>query len=381
MAIQKLLQNPELYMKKISEYMEGNPEELLIFAHLTFPQLCSCFITTEYQEIGYRMIQSSIETNNDIFVHHILVSFFDSFPNFSDNFWDLFLKYSITDMSSIYIFIESIRNSFHFLTEKHELIIKEMREKYLILLSKHLYHFYFPLLFNQYSNELSNHFIVHHRIDELNQVFKFIVENPFCSLNSIILDAFESDYYDEDKSKSFFNDLKIKNAYAIISPYEADILFRCFSSIGIIQQHNSNDSVVLKKYRKSIRSVFIKYVYKAFIHGKDSTIASSISLKKSLPSVLFDVQQKIDITYKNDEEKSDIQGIIHQIESISKESNESLFDILFVKKSKEDHINDIDYEYASTLQERIQKLVSLQSKDKKDKIYYEFINKLISKQN
>ena len=68
---------------------------------------------------------------------------------------------------------------------------------------------------------------------------------------------------------------------------------------------------------------------------------------------MFDVQQKIDITYKNDEEKSDIQGIIHQIESISKESNESLFDILFVKKSEEDHSNDIDYEYVPTLQERI----------------------------
>ena len=259
-GISDLMKMPDKYMDKVIHYFEENQEDMLIFSHLSFPQIFYSFLTKELLEAAYLFIMEVYKHDNKTLFQHILIGFIDSFPDFIQNILTIYKKYILEKHSPINAFIRAISESYYFLTNFHDKIFHQCFNEFPEILLTVLFKMYFPLYFpTERSNSFNNPLLLKSN-QQLLKVFEYIVSHPKSPITLTIISAMKSENFDSRRQILLNDDLGQSIVYAVISPKEAYIFANIFKQCDVIKFPTSgNQQIVPKELLNNLTCCFVNY--------------------------------------------------------------------------------------------------------------------------
>ena len=316
-------------INKISKYFQDKlnadtgMDELLLFSHLSFPQIFNGFITTETTEAAANIIlKIANKAPKELFLN-MISAYFDYFPEFSDNLWYTFQKKILDGKTNICSFIESIHESWYFLTEYHTNLIKNLRKDHRTLVVEFFFSYYFPKQFNTRLIPTNLDFALNSIFEDFLGILTFISQNPDAALADFIMDEMVSDYYNEIRAIHMFPLYTSTSYYQVYVSYpEMALLFDIFATTKNPDEnktnlnHNINDASGKNTIEISL--------------SIPSQFKKKVSTKSSIK--LFDSIQ-VDTFTLDEEEKAIINAKYNQIKNIANMQTQSLYDILTIKQN------------------------------------------------
>lgn len=317
--ITSLIPTPDKHMDGIAKQMKDNNKDACIFSHLSFPQLFFCFLTKEMNILGAKFIISSIPKCNLFFNQNLLASYFDNFGNFVENLWMTIPKKLMEGKTVFCSFVESLHESWYFLTEMHTKVIKFWRSYNRAELAHALFLYYFPMHLNQSLFVQNNDPILQDYYQKMQNIFTFIYSNPDCALFDVILDAMSSDEYDQKRNLSFTANIDLHLLYSILSPAEVNILWMCFNG-----EDDEKDPLFKEYMRYSLVPAIIKFSSLNIIEKGDVVLSN----------MMFD-NKEIELMKVPTDKEDKIALGMSKIKGIANETVNDLYSLLTIKQKKD----------------------------------------------
>ena len=330
-SIQNLLSNPEIYLENFLEYFKENPMHNGIFGYLTFPSLCFYFMTNDFLEIGKKCILETIKYDDGFLPLYLCAGFFDSITNFQKLIWETFNENISNDQSILNVFLYSLDKGLCIISKQHSELIDYLIENNKKFFLNFFFSYYFPLnltaFFAEYSNCIESEACI-----SLNEIFKFVYNNPDSALTELIISAFKT-----DKKSSLFSpvinymDMNLQTVHAVISGAELNILFQAFKNCDMIKKNSKVASLVIPNESKvSLMPGLIQFSYRKFITLQKNEVSPLIFSTEEIESI----PNKNNMKNKKREKSKDLFN--QEINS----SNEYLID---EEESKEENSNKSTY--------------------------------------